>query len=392
MTNALIVSGVRTPIGALNGSLAEVSATQLGAVCIREALARAGVPGAEVDEVIMGNVVAAGQGQNPARQAGIQAGVPESVGAVTINKVCGSGLKSVMLAAQSIRVGDHHVVVAGGMESMSRAPYLLSRARQGYRLGHGELIDSVIQDGLWDVYGDQHMGNYGDQCAEQCGLTRQDQDDFAVRSYERARQAQADGTFAAEIVPVSFQVRRDEVVVSEDEGPTKFNEQKLRSLRPAFSAEGTITAGNASSINDGAAALVVASEAYCQTRGLKPRARIVGMATHSREPKWFTLAPIGALEKLLMQTEWTIESTDLFEINEAFAAVTLAAERELKIPEEKVNLYGGAVSLGHPIGCSGTRILVTLLNALERTGGQRGIASLCIGGGEAVAIAVERIG
>ncbi len=391
MAEALIVSGVRTPIGALSGSLAEVPAVDLGAICIREALSRAGVGSDDVDEVIMGNVVGAGQGQNPARQATIKSGLPNTIGATTINKVCGSGLKSVMWAAQGIRLGDIGLAVAGGMESMSRAPYLLPNARSGYRLGNGELVDSVVHDGLWDVYGNKHMGTYGDQCAAKVGLTREDQDDFAVRSYVRARQAQAEGVFDSEIVPVTFQVRRNEVTVSEDEGPARFNEEKLRALRPAFGGEGTVTAGNASSINDGGAAVVVASEEFCSKNGLKPKARIVGMSTHSREPEWFTLAPIGALQKLFEQTGWTVESTDVFEINEAFAAVTLAAERELKIPSEKVNLYGGAVSLGHPIGCSGTRILVTLLNALERTGTRRGIAALCIGGGEGVAMAVERL-
>jgi acetyl-CoA C-acetyltransferase len=274
---------------------------------------------------------------------------------------------------------------------MSRAPYLLPNARGGYRLGNGELVDSVVHDGLWDVYGNKHMGTYGDQCAAKVGLTRQDQDDFAVRSYVRARQAQADGVFDSEIVPVKFQVRRNEVTVSEDEGPAKFNEEKLRTLRPAFGGEGTVTAGNASSINDGGAAVLVASDEFCSRNGLTPKARIVGMSTYSREPEWFTLAPIGALQSLFEKTGWSVDSTDVFEINEAFAAVTLAAERELKIPSEKVNLYGGAVSLGHPIGCSGTRILVTLLNALERTGSRRGIAALCIGGGEGVAMAIERL-
>ena len=391
MAEAVIVSGVRTPIGALNGSLAEVSASELGALCIRESLSRAGVSSDDVDEVIMGNVVGAGQGQNPARQATIKSGLPNRVGATTVNKVCGSGLKSVMLAAQGIRLGDIAVAVAGGMESMSRAPYLLPNARGGYRLGNGELVDSVVHDGLWDVYGNKHMGTYGDQCAAKVGLTRQDQDDFAVRSYVRARQAQADGVFDSEIVPVTFQVRRNEVTVSEDEGPAKFNEEKLRTLRPAFGGEGTVTAGNASSINDGGAAVVVASDEFCSRNGLTPRARIVGMSTYSREPEWFTLAPIGALQRLFEKTGWSVDSTDVFEINEAFAAVTLAAERELKIPSEKVNLYGGAVSLEHPIGCSGTRILVTLLNALERTGSRRGIAALCIGGGEGVAMAIERL-
>ncbi|MCA9191285.1 MAG: thiolase family protein [Planctomycetales bacterium] len=391
MAEAFIVSGVRTPIGALSGSLADVPAAELGAICIREALARANSVGEEVDEVLMGNVVGAGQGQNPARQATIRAGLPASVGATTLNKVCGSGLKSVMLAAQAVRVGDANLVVAGGMESMSRAPYLLPQARQGYRLGNGELLDSVVHDGLWDVYGNKHMGTYGDQCAAQSGLSRQDQDDFAVRSYTRAQKAQADGVFASEIVPVKVVVKRAETVVNQDEGPSRFNEEKLRALRPAFGGEGTVTAGNASSINDGGAAVVVASESLCKSKSLAPRARIVGMATHSREPEWFTLAPIGAIEKLLAKTGWSVDDTDLFEINEAFAAVTLAAERALHIPSEKVNVYGGAVSLGHPIGCSGTRILVTLLNALERKEGRRGIAALCIGGGEGVAMAVERV-
>lgn len=391
MAEAFILSGARTPIGALNGVLTEVPAAELGAIAIRSALARAAVQAGDVDEVIMGNVVQAGQGQNPARQAAIRAGLPAATGAYTVNKVCGSGLKSVMLAAQSIQLGDANLIVAGGMENMSRAPYLLPQARQGYRLGNGELVDSVVHDGLWDVYGNQHMGTYGDNCAVKCGLSRQQQDDFAVRSYQRARQAQADGTFASEIEPVKFTVRRNEVVVSEDEGPAKFNEEKLRGLRPAFGSDGSVTAGNASSINDGGAAVVVASEAYCHRNHRTAQARIVGMTTHSQEPEWFTLAPIGAIEKLLTQIAWTVDSTDLFEINEAFAAVTLAAEQALKIPAEKVNIYGGAVSLGHPIGCSGTRILVTLLNALQRTGGRRGVAALCIGGGEAVAMAVERL-
>ncbi|MCA9198742.1 MAG: thiolase family protein [Planctomycetales bacterium] len=391
MADAFIVSGVRTPIGALNGLLAEVPAVELGAIAIKQSLVRTGMDGADVDEVIMGNVVGAGQGQNPARQASIKAGVPQSVGAFTVNKVCGSGLKSVMLAAQSIQLGESQIVVAGGMENMSRAPYLLPQARQGYRLGNGVLVDSVVHDGLWDVYGDKHMGTYGDNCASQSELSRQQQDDFAVRSYQRARQAQVDGVFSSEVVPVTFTSRRNEVTVSEDEGPAKFNEEKLRSLRPAFGADGTVTAGNASSINDGAAAVVVAADSACKARNLKPMARIAGMSSFSREPQWFTLAPIGAIQKLLDRIGWTVESTDLFEINEAFAAVTLAAEKALQIPADKVNIYGGAVSLGHPIGCSGTRILVTLLNALQRTGGRRGIASLCIGGGEAVAMAVERL-
>jgi len=388
---ALILSRARTPIGALGGTLASVPAPQLAAVAIGAALQRAGVVGEQVDEVLMGNVVAAGLGQNPARQAAIAAGVPTSVGATTINKVCGSGLKAVMLAAGSIRLGEAHLVVAGGMESMSRAPYLLPQARAGYRMGDGVLVDAMIHDGLWDVYGGRHMGTYGDRCAEKFGFTRAEQDDFAVRSYTRARQAQAAGIFADEIVPVEVAGRKESLTVDADEEPARFDEVKLRGLRPAFSGEGTITAGNASSINDGAAALVVASAEHCERTGAAPLARIVGSATFSQDPAWFTTAPVGAIGKLLERIGWNVATTDLFEVNEAFAVVALVAQRELQIPAEKLNVYGGAVALGHPIGCSGARILATLLTGMLRTGGRRGIASLCIGGGEAVAMAVERI-
>jgi acetyl-CoA C-acetyltransferase len=390
-SDAMILAGVRTPIGAMNGVLASVPAPELGAVCIKQALKNANVDPERVDEVLMGNVVGAGIGQNPARQATIKAGLPPSVGATTVNKVCGSGLKAVMFASQAIRLGDANVVVAGGMENMSLAPYLLTKARQGYRMGHGELLDAMIVDGLWDVYGNKHMGTYGDQCAAKCNLTKEEQDSFAVRSFTRARKAVADGIFKEEIVPVPITVKKATTLVAEDEGPARFDEAKLRSLKPAFSEKGTITAGNASSINDGAAALVLASSRVCETRKLKPIARVVGMATFSREPEWFTLAPIGALRKLLDQVGWSVKNTDLFEINEAFAAVTMAAERDLSIPPEKVNIYGGAVALGHPIGCSGARILVTLLTGLRKSGGKRGVACLCIGGGEAVALAVETV-
>ncbi len=387
--STVIVAGVRTPIGALGGTLSTVSATSLGAICIRELLIRVGVPGSAVDEVIMGNVVSAGLGQNPARQAAIFAGLPASVGATTVNKVCGSGLKAVMLADQAIRLGEASVVVAGGMESMSRAPYLLTKAREGYRMGNAELVDAMINDGLWDVYGDKHMGTYGDRCAANFGFTRQAQDDFAVRSHMRARKAIEDGVFTDEIVPVESTIRGKINTISIDEGPSKFDEIKLRALKPAFSSEGTVTAGNASSINDGAAALLIASAVACEQLSLTPLARIVGASTFSQEPEWFSTAPIGAIKRLLEKIGWNVASTDLFEVNEAFAAVTMAAEQELGIPAEKVNIHGGAVALGHPIGCSGARILVTLLNGLKRTGGRRGIASLCIGGGEAVALAVE---
>jgi acetyl-CoA C-acetyltransferase len=386
---SVILAGVRTPIGSMGGSLAGVGAPQLGATCIKAVLERAGVPGDRIDEVIMGNVVSAGLGQNPARQAAIHAGLPASVGGLTINKVCGSGLVAVRLADQAIRLGESSLVVAGGMENMSRAPYLLMKAREGYRMGNGELIDAMIQDGLWDIYGGKHMGTYGDRCAAQYGFTKADQDEFAVRSHTRARKAIEDGVFAEEIVPVELTVKGKTTVIAADEGPNKFDEAKLRGLRPAFGAEGTVTAGNASSINDGAAALLLASDETARALGVKPVARVVGAAVFSREPEWFTLAPIGAIKKLLDGLGWSASDVDLFEINEAFAAVTMAAEHELKLPAEKVNIHGGAVALGHPIGCSGARTLVTLLTGLRRTGGRRGVVALCIGGGEAVAMAVE---
>lgn len=390
-TESVIISAVRTPIGSLGGELSRVPAPELGAICIKEAVRRAGISIEVIDEVLMGNVVGAGLGQNPARQAAIRAGVPVSVGATTINKVCGSGLKAVMLADQAIRIGDASIVVAGGMESMSRAPYLLPEARRGYRMGDGKLIDSMIHDGLWDAYGQQHMGHYGDQCAMKFEFSRSDQDDFAIRSYTRARKAISDGIFQQEIVPVEVTDRKKKFIVSEDEGPARFDEAKLRGLKPAFSHDGSVTAGNASTINDGAAAVLVTSNNFCQDQQLKPLARIVGSETFSGEPAWFTTAPIGALNKLMETINWSVEGTDLFEINEAFACVTMAAAKELKIPDDKLNIYGGAVALGHPIGCSGTRILVTLLTALQSTGGKRGIACLCIGGGEAIALAVERL-
>lgn len=388
---ALILSGVRTPIGSLSGSLATVPAPRLAATCVKAALERAKVPADEVDEVILGNVLSAGVGQAPARQAAIYAGIPPAAGAMTINKVCGSGLKSVMLAAQSIALGESNIVVAGGMENMSLAPYLLTKARSGYRMGNGEIVDAMIYDGLWDIYGGKSMGVFGDKCAEKCGFGRKEQDDYAVRSYTRARKAMNEGVFDDEIVPVEIPTKDKPILVGEDEEPLRFNEDKLRSLRPSFGKEGTVTAGNASSINDGAAALIVVSDRKCTSLQLKPIARVVGSATFSQEPEWFTLAPIGAIRKLLDKINWTVQKTDLFEINEAFSVVAMAAMKDLEIPVEKCNIHGGAVAIGHPIGCSGARILVTLLNSLKRTGGKRGIASLCIGGGEAVALAVELI-
>jgi acetyl-CoA C-acetyltransferase len=388
---SLILAGIRTPMGAMSGALASVSAPQLGATCIKALIARTGISAGAIDEVIMGNVIAAGLGQNPARQAAIFAGLPESVGAVTVNKVCGSGLKAVMLADQAIRCGDAGIVVAGGMESMTRAPYLLTKAREGYRLGHGELLDAMIIDGLWDVYGQKHMGTCGDACASRYEFSRREQDDFAVRSHARARKAIADGVFDDEIVPIQIALKGKTTVMSVDEGPAKFDEAKLRALKPAFGSEGTITAGNASSISDGAAALVVASRRVCEEQRLHAVAEIVGAATFSQQPEWFTTAPVEAIRRLLDKVGWGVEKVDLFEINEAFAVVAMFAERELRIPAQKLNIHGGAVALGHPIGASGARILVTLLNALKRSGGRRGIASLCLGGGEAVALAVEMI-
>ncbi|SPE60762.1 acetyl-CoA acetyltransferase [Verrucomicrobia bacterium] len=384
-----LTGGVRTAIGGFCGAFESVPAPALGSTVIKAALTRAAVPPDQVEEVIFGNVVGAGLGQNVARQAAIGAGLSPAVGAMTVNKVCGSGLKSVMLAAQAIRCGDASVVVAGGTENMSRAPYLLEKARAGYRMGNGELVDSMIKDGLWDVYHNVHMGTCGDRCAEKFGFTRQQEDDFAVASFGRAIEAAAKGVFAQEIEPVPVKAGRETIIVAEDETPKKFNEEKLRKLRPAFGPNGTVTAGNASSINDGAAALVVVSAAQVKALGLKPQAKILGYATYSREPEWFTLAPIGAIAKLLKMLSWQVSDVDLFEINEAFAVVPMAAMKELGIPHEKVNVHGGAVALGHPIGASGARTLVTLLNAMKQRGVRLGIDALCIGGGEAVAMAVE---
>ena len=390
-TEAMIVVGVRTPMGAMNGGLAAVPATQLGATCVKALVARTGVPGELINEVIMGNCIAAGLGMNPARQVALGGGLPPSVGATTLNRACASGMKAVMLAAQAIRAGDAEVVIAGGMENMTRPPYLLLKAREGYRMGHDQLYDALMYDGLTDAFHNKHMGVFADRCAEKYGFTKPQQDDYAVRSHTRARKAIEAGISADEIVPVEVTVRGKTTTFTLDEGPSKFDEAKLRSLKPAFSPEGTVTAGNASSINDGAAALLVASDAACRRLNLTPAARIVAAATFSREPEWFTVAPAGAVRRVLEQTGWSVDDVDLFEVNEAFATVALAAERELKLDPEKYNIYGGAVALGHPIGCSGARVLVTLLNGLKRTGGRRGIATLCVGGGEGIALAIETI-
>jgi acetyl-CoA C-acetyltransferase len=384
----LLAGGVRTPIGAFCGSLA---APTLGSFVIKATLHRAGVPAEQVDEVIFGNVLSAGLGQNLARQATIGAGLSSAVGATTVNKVCGSSLKAVMLAAQAIRCGDADVIVAGGAENMSSAPYLLPKARNGYRMGNGEVVDSMIRDGLWDVYNNVHMGTCGDRCAEKFGFSRQQQDDFAVASYQRAIDAQNKCLFAAEIAPVEAVSRRATVTVDKDEGPTRFNEEKLRGLSPAFSREGTITAGNASSINDGASAAVVISTEKASELSVTPQARVLGAATFSREPEWFTLAPIGAIRRLLDKLGLSADEVDLFEVNEAFAVVPMAVMKDLRIPHEKMNVHGGAVALGHPIGASGTRVLATLLAAMKQRQARIGVASLCIGGGEAVAMAVQAV-
>ena len=390
MIKEVVIAGaVRTPIGTFSGALAEVPAPTLGATAVKAALERCGIAPDQVDEVIFGNVLSAGLGQNVARQVTIASGIPNTVGATTINKVCGSGLKAVMLAAQAIQCGDAAVVVAGGTECMSRAPYLLDKARTGYRMGNGELIDSMIKDGLWDVYNNKHMGMCGDACATKYEFSRQMQDDFAVESFKRAIAAQQAGAFAQEIVPVDAPAGKTTVKVAEDENLKKFNEEKLRQLRPAFGKEGTVTAGNASSINDGAAACVVMSAERAKALGAKPQARILGYATAAREPEWFTLAPVGAIQKLMDKLSLKVDDVDLFEVNEAFAVVAMAAAKDIGIPRDKLNVHGGAVALGHPIGASGARTLVTLINAMKQRGARIGIDSLCIGGGEAVAMAVE---
>jgi len=377
----LILSAVRTPIGALSGTLASYTAPQLGAKAIAAAIERAGVKPEDLGEVVMGNVISAGVGQAPARQAAILAGIPPSVGAATVNKVCGSGLKAVMMAGQSLRLGEEDLAAAGGMESMSRAPFVLEKARQGYRYGNGVLIDSILKDGLMDPYTNVHMGDCGELCAEKHAISREAQDEFAVKSYQRALEAQKNGAFAKEICPV------DGLAVDEEPGRAKF--EKMGKLKPAFKPGGTITAANASKLNDGAAALILASAKGAA--GKKPLARIVDWATFSQEPQWFTTAPAGAIEKLLKKTGWKKEEVDLFEINEAFSVVSLAVMKLVGLPVEKVNVHGGAVALGHPLGASGARIVVTLLNALAHRNLKRGIAAICLGGGESVAVAVERV-
>jgi acetyl-CoA C-acetyltransferase len=389
--NVVIASAVRTPVGSYGGVLSSLRAPELGSIVIKNAVERAKISPEDVDKVIMGNVLSAGLGQAPARQAAIFAGLPNSVSCLTINKMCGSGLKSVMLAAQAIALEDADIIVAGGMESMSNAPYLLEKARFGYRMGHAEIIDSMIRDGLWDVYNDFHMGNAAELCAKECNLSREDQDKFAVLSYERAFKAQKENYFKDEIVPVVIKGRKGDTFVDMDEEPGKVNFEKIPSLRSVFQKDGTVTAANASSINDGASAVVVIAGETAEKRDIRPLAKIIASDTASKAPEWFTTAPIDAIQKVLKKADMTVDDVDLYEVNEAFAAVSLVTNRTLNLDVEKVNISGGAIALGHPIGASGARILTTLLYNLKRTGGKRGLASLCIGGGEAVAMIVEMV-
>ena len=389
--HAVIVSAARTPMGSFNGMFSSIPATKLGSLVIAEALKRIELPPDRVDEVYMGCVITAGLGQAPARQASIGAGIPHAVGATTVNKVCGSSLQTAIMAAQAIALGEARIVVAGGMESMSRAPYLLEKARQGYRLGHGELTDSLIKDGLWDVYNNFHMGHGGELCAAKYRLTRAEVDDFALESYRRAREAIVAGTFKREIVPVEVRQKKGEpVFVTDDEEPNRVDLSKMRRLKPVFQDDGILTVGNSPSCNDGAAALVIMSEEEAANLGLNPLARIVGYAGAALAPEWFTIAPIEAIRRVLKKTGLAIADVDLFEINEAFSAVSLAINRELGLDSKQVNVNGGAVALGHPIGATGARLLTTLVYAMEHHGARRGIASLCIGGGEALAMMVER--
>ena len=389
---SVIVAAKRTPIGAFQGNLSSVLAPKLGAIAIKAVVEETGIDKSQINEVIMGNVLSAGIGQAPARQASIQAGLPNSVEALTINKMCGSGLKAVMLADQAIRCGDTEVVIAGGMESMSNAPYLLKNARSGQRLGHGKMIDSLIHDGLWDAYNDTHMGNCAEMLSKERNYSREAQDEFAITSYKRAQSAQAEGVFDSEIVPVKIPQRKgDSLFISEDEEPGKARFDKIPTLRPAFEKDGAITAANASKLNDGAAAVLIMSAEKANELGLSPIARIVAQASAAHEPEWFTTAPGKAIGKVLEKANLSANDIDLWEINEAFSVVTMAAIDDFKIDSTKVNIYGGAVAIGHPIGASGARIFTTLMNGMTRTNAKYGLATLCIGGGEASALIVEKI-
>ena len=385
----VIVNGARTPMGGFQGALSAVTAPQLGAVTIQEAIRRAALAPEDIPEVIMGCVLPAGLKQGPARQAMRLAGLPDSTGATTINKLCGSGMKATMLAHDLIRAGTHDIMLAGGMESMSNAPYLLDKARAGYRMGHGQVLDHMFLDGLEDAETGRLMGSFAQDMADRHSITREAMDDYAIASLKRAQTAIRNGWFADEIAPVTVKTRKGETVVAEDEQPGNANIEKIPTLRPAFAKDGTVTAANASSISDGASALVLARESVARARGLQPLARVLGHSTHSRHPSEFTIAPCGALQTIMEQVGWTIADVDLFEVNEAFAMVAMLPMQELGIPHEKLNIHGGACALGHPIGSTGSRIILTLIHALRRTGGKKGIATLCIGGGEATAVALE---
>lgn len=391
MTDIVIVNGARTAMGGFQGSLSGLTAPELGAVTIKEAIARAGLQPTDVEEVIMGCVLPAGLKQGPARQAMRKAGLPDSTGAVTINKLCGSGMKAVMQAADMIKAGSAEIVVAGGMESMTNAPYVLPKARAGYRMGHGEIKDHMFFDGLEDAETGRLMGSFAQDMANNRGYTREQMDDFAIRSLKRAQTAITEGYFKDEIVSVTVPSRKGDVVVDQDEQPLNAKIDKIPSLKPAFAKDGTITAANASSISDGASALVLTSSEVATQRGLQPLAKIIATASNSQHPSEFTIAPVGAIEKVLKKAGWNVQEVDLWEINEAFAMVTMCPIDDFKLDAEKVNINGGACALGHPVGSTGSRIILTLIHALKRTGGKKGIAALCIGGGEATAVAIELI-
>lgn len=391
MTDIVIVNGARTAMGGFQGALSGVTAPELGAVTIKEAIARSGLQPTDVEEVIMGCVLPAGLKQGPARQAMRKAGLPDSTGAVTINKLCGSGMKAVMQAADMIKAGSAEIVVAGGMESMTNAPYVLPKARGGYRMGHGEIKDHMFLDGLEDAETGRLMGSFAQDMANQRHYTREQMDDFAIRSLHRAQKAITEGYFKDEIVPVTVSTRKGDVVVDQDEQPLSAKIDKIPSLKPVFAKDGTITAANASSISDGASALVLTSSEVAAQRGLQPLAKIIATASNSQHPSEFTIAPVGAIEKVLKKAGWDAQEVDLWEINEAFAMVTMCPIDDFKLDAEKVNINGGACALGHPVGSTGSRIILTLIHALKRTGGKKGVAALCIGGGEATAVAIELI-
>jgi acetyl-CoA C-acetyltransferase len=394
LDDVVIISGCRTAVGKFQGSLTDLSAPQLGAIVVREAVKRAGLNPGQIDECIMGNVLPAGLGQNPARQAAIFGGLSPATGAMTINKVCGSGLKAVALAAQAVQTGNSAIVVAGGMESMTNAPYLLPQARKGYRLGNGQVVDSMVHDGLWDIYNDYHMGITGENVAEKYGITREEQDEFAVNSHRKAVAAMKEYRFKSQIVPVEIPAKKKgatPVIFNRDESPREdTSTETLRALKPAFKKDGTVTAGNAPGVNDGAAAVVVTSGSRAKELGAQPMVRIIAQATSGVEPKWVMMAPVDAIKKIYEKTGWKKDDVDLFELNEAFSVQALGVTRELGLDLNKVNVNGGAVAIGHPIGASGARVLVTLIYEMARRDVKRGIAALCLGGGNAVAMAVER--